>query len=810
MGAAQTRTANGQYRRWNSVTLAGRLLVSKRPLAVTRLNEAAVDIIGTLGPGEFRSPQSVARETNQEVEAVASLLERLHRRGFLEWRPARDPTHLPPVSVVVTVRNAQGPLSDCLDAFANLTYPTYEVVVVEDGSTDGTVEAAANHPFGDDDRLRVLSVGSATEPIGIGASRNRGVDAARYDIVAFTDVDCRPQADWLSDLVPCLIDHDLVGGRVRPAGDATASMYEGHNSSLDMGPYASRIDPGGDTPYLATANLVGRRAVFETVPFPERDIAEDVELCWRALDAGFDVVYTPSGVVEHSYRTGVREFVARRSAYGRSEALLARDHGRDDADTIGISTLTVLVVGIAFVAVTVSGVASTVALVSAGTLVALAAVSRGGQLWQRYRRLSPVVSVSDVARSWLRERLSSAYAVSREVTRYYSGPMVLIGTVGWLAGVRGFATVLLVGVIAAGTLPLVVEYRVRPLEVGPAGYAVYYLADHLGYQSGVYRGALSYRTFSHLTPTGRFRVIGPGSGLLARLVPDRPERTTIRVGDTTARFSVDSAAANWWFEDMTLRGERPVLCDLLGRLDSDDVFFDVGANVGLYSCLVGRALDSGETVSFEPHSTTADQLAENLSRNDVDGEVRRTALGAENRCGHLRSPAADPSNGEHELVQVSTPMKVPTDWGRKVVRGRNSPSGTEVSGESVPNDALRSTNESLQVPVVEGDSLVAAGEVPQPTVLKIDVEGAEDAVIDGLEATIADPVCRLVYCELHPEALRDHGSSPETVRTRLRTAGFATETIQELTDGRSIVRGWKGSREDGSDNAGSTPCNRSN
>ena len=145
---------SGEYRLRDGVGLADDILVSKRPLTATRLNDAAVHVVDALSrESAFRAPEAIAQETGTRPSSIRTLCERLHQRGFLEWRPARDPTHTPPVSVVVTVRNDREHLRACLDALAELAYPIYEVVVVDDGSTDGTPDAAVNHRLADERRI---------------------------------------------------------------------------------------------------------------------------------------------------------------------------------------------------------------------------------------------------------------------------------------------------------------------------------------------------------------------------------------------------------------------------------------------------------------------------------------------------------------------------------------------------------------------------------------------------------------------------------------------------------------------------------
>jgi len=505
----------GAFRCRRGVSVAGDVLVSTSPLVATRLNDAALDVVGALDDDAFRAPAGIADATGHDARSVERLLEHLRGRGLLEWRPARDPAFRPPVSVVVTVLDDRERLERCLDALCDLDYPAYEVIVVDDGSTDGTREAVRARADGDD-RLRLIEVGDPAAPLGIGASRNRGVEAARHDVVAFTDADCRPRSAWLADLVPHLAAHDVVGGRVRPLGTDAASAYERVNASLDMGPTADRVDPDGATPYLPTANLVGRRAVFEAVPFPDRDVAEDVDVCWRAIEAGYDVVYSPDGVVEHDYRCGVRSFAARRATYGASEALLAREYGGDRGESVSVPALLAFALVSGLVGIVGSGALARIAFAATGSLVALAVLADGWLLRRRANRLGAVVSARDVLASWGRERLSSAYALALEVTRYYAIPLALVGALAWVAGAPGLATGVLGFDVAAVALPLAVEYRVHGPDTSLAGYAVYYLADNLGYECGVYRGARIHRTLAHLRPDRRFRLAGPGSRRRAR------------------------------------------------------------------------------------------------------------------------------------------------------------------------------------------------------------------------------------------------------------------------------------------------------
>src|SRR5690606_12115715 len=93
----------------------------------------------------------------------------------------------PRVSVVVCSRNGERTLRECLDGILALDYPDFEVILVDDGSTDRTAE------IGRDAGVRVVSAGGR----GLGHARNVGLEAATGEIIAYIDDDAYPDPHWL-------------------------------------------------------------------------------------------------------------------------------------------------------------------------------------------------------------------------------------------------------------------------------------------------------------------------------------------------------------------------------------------------------------------------------------------------------------------------------------------------------------------------------------------------------------------------------------------------------------------------------------
>src|SRR5262245_9257382 len=117
--------------------------------------------------------------------------------------PLPPPLENPPlVSVVVCAYNAERTMDACLESLRTMSYPNYEVVVVNDGSTDGTLAISQEHErryAADPDAPRLILVDQPNK--GLSVARNVGADAGNGEIIAYTDSDCVPDPDWLAFLV---------------------------------------------------------------------------------------------------------------------------------------------------------------------------------------------------------------------------------------------------------------------------------------------------------------------------------------------------------------------------------------------------------------------------------------------------------------------------------------------------------------------------------------------------------------------------------------------------------------------------------
>jgi len=225
----------------------------------------------------------------------------------------------PKVSVVVCAFNAQRTLEDCLDSLKDLNYPNYEVIVIDDGSTDSTPEIAQRYEY-----VRYIR----QENMGLSIARNAGIEAATGEIVAFTDSDCVADADWLTYMVAKFLSTGLsaIGGPNFPPPEDS------------LIPSCVAASPGGPTvvllsdevaEHIAGCNMAFRRdALLEIRGFDSlfRVAADDVDLCWRLQNKGYTIGYSPAAVVWHFRRNTIRAYLKQQRGYGKAEALVYFKH----------------------------------------------------------------------------------------------------------------------------------------------------------------------------------------------------------------------------------------------------------------------------------------------------------------------------------------------------------------------------------------------------------------------------------------------------------------------------------------------------
>ncbi len=250
-----------------------------------------------------------ARATKRAFAAVGEVF-----KGPLP-PPLKEP---PKVSVVVPAYNAQATLGGCLGSLAQLNYPDYETIVVDDGSSDSTGEVAARAG------VRVLR----TEHRGLGAARNRGLEAADGSCVAFIDADARADRDWLYHLVETVIRRGAAAAGGPNLAPPPASALAAAIAAAPGQPREVRA--GDDTlEQVCGCNMIVDKAAARAVGgFDPMFTAagDDVDFSWRLAERKLTIASAAAAVVMHARRPTLAAYVEQQRGYGRGEGLLFRKY----------------------------------------------------------------------------------------------------------------------------------------------------------------------------------------------------------------------------------------------------------------------------------------------------------------------------------------------------------------------------------------------------------------------------------------------------------------------------------------------------
>jgi glycosyltransferase involved in cell wall biosynthesis len=237
---------------------------------------------------------------------------------------------LPKVSVIICSYNGASTVESCLRSMQRLRYPDYEVVFVDDGSTDHTQEILAKFPWVRNIRQKNM---------GLSYARNVGMNAAKGEIIVYTDSDCEADEDWLYYLALAMVRGKHIG-------------MGGPNLIPDEGSWVADcvgLSPGGPTHVMiddrTAEHVPGCNMAFYTWAAklingfdPQfRKAGDDVDFIWRLQHLGYSIGFAPAAQVWHYRRNTVKAYIKQQRGYGEAEALLKFKHP-DHFNTLGASS----------------------------------------------------------------------------------------------------------------------------------------------------------------------------------------------------------------------------------------------------------------------------------------------------------------------------------------------------------------------------------------------------------------------------------------------------------------------------------------
>jgi glycosyltransferase involved in cell wall biosynthesis len=252
--------------------------------------------------------------------------ERLIRSKSLLINLAKHSEFTPHVSIVVTVKNEGKKVNETLESLTKIDYPKYEVILVDGGSNDNTINFAKKFP------VKIIHAPDSTP----GQGRNIGVENSSGEIIAFTDGDCAPEKNWLRNAVS-LLKSKGVGG---VGGPIISHKESSHLSKALLNILSTFFANGGSTNFtrhkdtkmvknIPSCNAIYRREILEKAGLFSDDLryCEDVDLNCKIREKGYSIIYSPDVVVKHNWKVdSFRSLFRFMLKYGAGRAIANRKY----------------------------------------------------------------------------------------------------------------------------------------------------------------------------------------------------------------------------------------------------------------------------------------------------------------------------------------------------------------------------------------------------------------------------------------------------------------------------------------------------
>jgi mycofactocin system glycosyltransferase len=464
----QTRLPDGfavQVDRRVRVLGQGSALLGGSPTRLLRLAPAAQDM---LADGRLKVHDALS------AELARTLLD----ATVAHPRPAGGPSHRD-VTVVIPVRDNAYGLRRLVASLRGL-----RIIVVDDGSSTPIErdDFAGQHPD-----IEVLRHGQSKGPA---AARNTGLAACKTGFVAFLDSDVVPRRGWLEALLGHFCDPTVALVAPRIVGlaqtDHLVARYEAVRSSLDLGQREAPVIPYTSVSYVPSAAIICRTSKLRDIGGFDETLrsGEDVDLCWRLVEAGARLRYEPIAQVGHDHRTQLRDWIARKAFYGGSAAPLSVRHPDKIAP--------LMISGWALAAWILMAIGSSFSYLASVLVAALTGRRIAKTLQGADTQICDVLAVA------ARGLWSSAMQLASAICRHY-WPVALLAAIVF----RPCRRVVLIAAVIDGVVDWASRRRSADEDVKPIGLLTYVLLkrlDDLAYGLGLWYGVVRERNIGPLKP----------------------------------------------------------------------------------------------------------------------------------------------------------------------------------------------------------------------------------------------------------------------------------------------------------------------
>jgi len=236
---------------------------------------------------------------------------------------------LPGFSIIICTHNGEQTLETCLHSLQNIEYPNFEILVIDDGSSDRSTEIAQQFP-----KVALHQI----EHSGLSAARNYGAEQSSGEILLWLDDDAYATPQWLSYLALEFLNSNCAAAGGPSITPPSSGGKKDHY--LEQAPGRPRPVMINDllAEHLPGCNFALHRSVFEKIGGfdPQfKSAGDDVDYCWRIIDAGEAIHFVPGAVVWHEARQTLSAYLRQQKGYRNAEKLLAAKYPKRFINTSG-------------------------------------------------------------------------------------------------------------------------------------------------------------------------------------------------------------------------------------------------------------------------------------------------------------------------------------------------------------------------------------------------------------------------------------------------------------------------------------------
>jgi glycosyltransferase involved in cell wall biosynthesis len=235
----------------------------------------------------------------------------------------------PKVSIIVVFFNAERTLRECVESILNQEFKNFELILVNDGSTDNSIKTIK--PLLKNKKIKLINL---KKNQGVSKARNTGIKKAKGTLIAFTDADCKTHKKWLKELINGLNFNECVasgGPNITPENDPVTAKCAGivlEFLSLAGSAYLKKNSKIVEVKHNPSCNSIYLKSVLKELNGFNESLCsnEDPELDFRLREKGFKISFNPKAIVFHHRKNSVKAFFKQAYWFGRGRMQAIKIH----------------------------------------------------------------------------------------------------------------------------------------------------------------------------------------------------------------------------------------------------------------------------------------------------------------------------------------------------------------------------------------------------------------------------------------------------------------------------------------------------